>query len=53
MKPIDPIKSVQIRNSDIEKDHIEDKYSKLDIKERTNNGEHINIEIQVKNEYNM
>lgn len=53
MKPIDPIKSVQIRNSDIEKEHIEDKYSRLDIKAITNNGEHINIEIQVKNEYNM
>ena len=49
MKPIDPIKSVQIRNSDIEKEHIEDKYSRLDIKAITNNGEHINIEIQVKN----
>ena len=53
MKPIDPIKSVQIRNSDIEKEHIEDKYSRLDIKAITDNGEHINIEIQVKNEYNM
>lgn len=53
MKPIDPIKLVQIRNSDIEKEHIEDKYSRLDIKAVTNNGEHINIEIQVKNEYNM
>ena len=53
MKPIDPIKSVQIRNSDIEKEHIEDKYSRLDIKAVTNKGEYINIEIQVKNEYNM
>ena len=53
MKPIDPIKSVQIRNSDIEKDHIEDKYSRLDIKAVTNKGEYINIEIQIKNEYNM
>ena len=50
MKPIDPIKSVQIRNSDIEKEHIEDKYSILDIKAITNNNEHINIEIQVKND---
>lgn len=53
MKPIDPIKSVQIRNSDIEKEHIEDKYSRLDIKAVTNKGEYINIEIQIKNEYNM
>ena len=53
IKPTDLIKSVQIKNPDIEKEHIEDKYSRLDIKAVTNNGEHINIEIQVKNEYNM
>ncbi len=53
IKPNDLIKSVQIKNTDIEKEHIEDKYSRLDIKAVTNNGEHINIEIQVKNEYNM
>ncbi|WP_195238897.1 Rpn family recombination-promoting nuclease/putative transposase [Romboutsia sp. 1001285H_161024_C4] len=53
MKPTDLIESVEIRNSDIEKEHIEDKYSRLDIKAITNKGEHINIEIQVKNEYNM
>ena len=53
IKPTDLIKSVEIKNTDIEKEHIEDKYSRLDIKAITNNGEHINIEIQVKNEYNM
>ena len=53
IKPTDLIKSVQIKNTDIEKEHIEDKYSRLDIKAITNNGEYINIEIQVKNEYNM
>nr|WP_317333886.1 Rpn family recombination-promoting nuclease/putative transposase [uncultured Romboutsia sp.] len=53
IKPTDLIKSVQIKNTDIEKEHIEDKYSRLDIKAITNNGEQINIEIQVKNEYNM
>nr|WP_269205719.1 Rpn family recombination-promoting nuclease/putative transposase [Clostridium botulinum] len=53
MKPKDLIESVQIKNSDIEKEHIEDKYSRLDIKAITNKGEYINIEIQVKNEYNM
>ena len=53
IKPTDLIKSVQIKNTDIEKEHIEDKYSRLDIKAVTNSGEHINIEIQVKNEYNM
>ena len=53
MEPTDPIKSVQIKNSDIEKEHIEDKYSRLDIKAITNSGEYINVEIQLKNEYNM
>lgn len=49
----DVITSVKILNTDIDKEHIEDKYSRLDIKATTNNKEHINIEIQVKNEYNM
>ena len=53
IKPTDLIKSVEIKNTDIEKEHIEDKYSRLDIKATTNNGEYINIEIQVKNEHNM
>lgn len=53
MQPTDPIKSVEVRNSDIEKEHLEDKYSRLDIKAKTNKGEYVNIEIQVKNEYNM
>lgn len=53
IKPVDLIESVEIKNTDIEKEHIEDKYSRLDIKAVTNKGEHINIEIQVKNEYNM
>lgn len=47
MKPIDLIKSVEIKNSDIDKEYIEDKYSRLDIKAITNKGECINIEIQV------
>jgi predicted transposase/invertase (TIGR01784 family) len=53
IKPTDLIKSVEIKNTDIEKEYIEDKYSRLDIKAVTENKEHINIEIQVKNEYNM
>lgn len=53
IKPTDLIKFVEIKNTDIEKEYIEDKYSRLDIKAVTNNGEYINIEIQVKNEYNM
>ena len=44
---------VEIKNSDIEKAYIEDKFSRLDVKAKTNNKEIINIEIQLKNEYNM
>ena len=36
IKPKDPIKSVQIMNTDIEKESIEDKFSRLDIKAKTN-----------------
>lgn len=39
----DVITSVKILNTDIDKDHVEDKYSRLDIKATTNNKEHINI----------
>ncbi|MGL5694312.1 MAG: Rpn family recombination-promoting nuclease/putative transposase [Peptostreptococcaceae bacterium] len=46
----DVITSVKILNTDIDKEHIDDKYSRLDIKATTNNKEHINIEIQVKND---
>lgn len=53
IKPITPIKDVEIKNNDIDKDFIEDKFSRLDVKATTSNKEHINIEIQVKNEYNM
>lgn len=53
IKPINPIKEVEIKNNDIDKEFIEDKFSRLDIKAITSNKEHINIEIQVKNEYNM
>ena len=53
IKPTTPIKDVEIKNNDIDKDFIEDKFSRLDVKATTSNNEHINIEIQVKNEYNM
>lgn len=53
MKPKDCIKSVEIKNTDLDKEYIEDKYSRLDIKATTNKGDFVNIEIQVKNEYNM
>ena len=53
LKPSIPIVEVEIKNTDIEKVHIEDKFSRLDVKARTSNKEIINIEIQLKNEYNM
>ena len=40
-----PIKDVEIKNNDIDKDFIEDKFSRLDVKATTSNKEHINIEI--------
>lgn len=40
-------------NTDIDKESIEDKFSRLDIKARTNTNELINIEIQIKDEHNM
>ena len=53
LNPVDPIKSVNLKDTTIEKSHLEDKYSRLDVKAMTNKGEHINIEIQLKDEYNM
>ena len=53
LKSEDKIKSVFIKNGDIEKEHLSDKFSRLDIKAITDKNEHINIEIQMKNEYNM
>nr|MDE5978063.1 Rpn family recombination-promoting nuclease/putative transposase [Turicibacter sp.] len=53
LNPGDPIKSVILKDTTIEKSHLEDKYSRLDVKAMTNKGEHINIEIQLKDEYNM
>ena len=53
LKPKDLITSVEIKNTDINKNYIEDKFSRLDVKATTSNDEIINIEIQLKNEYNM
>lgn len=53
IKPVDKIVSVVINNTEITKDFLEDKFSRLDVKATTNKGEIINIEIQIKNEYNM
>lgn len=49
----DPIKSVEIKNTDIEKEYLNAKFSRLDIRALTNRDEQINIEIQVRDEYNM
>ncbi|AQS11852.1 PD-(D/E)XK nuclease family transposase [Clostridium saccharobutylicum] len=53
MKPNNKITSVKIKGTDIAKQFIEDKYSRLDVKATTSNNEIINIEIQLKNEHNM
>lgn len=53
MKPENPIVKVEIKNTDIEKDSLEDKFSRLDVRAETSRNEIINVEIQLKNEYNM
>ena len=49
----EPIVSVEILNTDVEKEFLDDKFSRLDIKAKTNKNHIVNIEIQVKNEYNI
>ena len=39
LKPKNPITSVEIKNSDLEKEYIEDKFSRLDVKALTSNKE--------------
>ncbi|SFD26828.1 Rpn family recombination-promoting nuclease/putative transposase [Clostridium uliginosum] len=53
LKPKYLITKVKIQNTDIEKHFLDDKFSRLDVKAKTSNNEIINIEIQLKNEYNM
>ena len=53
LKPLNKITSVELQGTEIGKQFIEDKYSRLDVKATTSNDEIINIEIQLKNEYNM
>lgn len=53
IKPKKLITKVEIKNNDISKEYLQDKYSILDIKATTSNDEIINIEIQLKNQYNM
>ncbi|MBB6713911.1 Rpn family recombination-promoting nuclease/putative transposase [Clostridium gasigenes] len=53
LKPKKKIVSVVIKGTDIAKQFVEDKYSRMDIKATTSNNEIINIEIQLKDEKNM
>lgn len=53
LKSKNKITNVKIKGTDIAKQFIEDKYSRLDVKATTSNNEIINIEIQLKNEHNM
>ncbi|MGL5949154.1 MAG: Rpn family recombination-promoting nuclease/putative transposase [Aeromonas sp.] len=48
-----PIVSAQIKNSEINKEHIEDSFSRLDVLAKTDSGELINIEMQRLDERNM
>ena len=47
------ITEVSIKNTDVEKEYLTDKFSRLDVLATTNRKETINIEIQLKNEQNM
>ncbi len=49
----DPIESVTLSDVTSEKNQLEDEDSCLNVKAVTNKGAHINIEIQLKDEYNM
>ena len=53
LKPKKEIVSVDLKNTDIEKEYVKDKFSRLDVKATTNKNETINIEIQLKDEHNM
>ena len=53
IKSDSPIQDVELKSPDLEKEHLGDKFCRLDIKAKTDKGELINIEIQVRDEYNM
>ncbi|MGL4954815.1 MAG: Rpn family recombination-promoting nuclease/putative transposase [Cetobacterium sp.] len=53
IKPESPIVSVQIKNSELTKEYIEDSFSRLDVLAKTDKGEIINIEMQRADEKNM
>ncbi|WP_432204651.1 Rpn family recombination-promoting nuclease/putative transposase [Cetobacterium somerae] len=53
IKSDSPIVDVEMRNVEITKEAIADKNSRLDVKAVANDGTIINVEIQLRNEYNM
>jgi predicted transposase/invertase (TIGR01784 family) len=53
IQPKNKIVSVKIKNVELEKKHLEDKFSRLDVFATTSNNEIVNIEIQLKDEKNM
>ena len=53
LKPKKEIVAVDLKNTDIEKEYLKDKFSRLDVKATTSNKETINIEIQLSDQYNM
>lgn len=53
IKPESPIVSVQLKNTELSKEYIEDSFSRLDVLAKTDKGEIINIEMQRADEKNM
>ncbi|MGL5988460.1 Rpn family recombination-promoting nuclease/putative transposase [Cetobacterium sp.] len=53
IKSESPLVDVELRNVEMTKEAIEDKNSRLDVKAVANDGTIINVEIQLRNEYNM
>lgn len=51
LKPKDLITEVEIKNTDLNKGYIEDKFSRFDVKATTSNNEIINIKIRLKYKY--
>lgn len=53
IKSDSPIQDLEILNNYLDKEHSNAKFSRLDIKAKTDKGDFINIEIQVRDEYNI
>ena len=49
IKSYSPIKNIELKSPDLEKQHILDKFCRLDINAKTDKGKVINIKIQVLN----